>query len=160
MNVQNKLPQTGTPGEIIVTADGKKFICAYYDGAAPGSSVAKGQPVALSVGTTNGTKVGPKIIAIATSTLLQQIIFATAALSAAGWYWFQMKGDFDNGLVTHSTSISAAGKWLKVAAAGATTVYDGSTQGAQCVAVSREATTSGLTAADIYIIGDPVIISA
>jgi hypothetical protein len=159
LDIQTVLNTTGNPGDEIEIAGGKGFIYAYYDGAAPAASVAAGYPLMLTYGATVNNKIGPKVKAVASGTI--RVVVSLQALTVAGWYWFQWKGDLDDALCTGSNSIVANSSVALAVLNGATVfTYQGATWAAASCAMSRGvANLLGGTSTDIYLPGDMIVVA-
>jgi len=84
----------GLPGERVKWPDGREFVWAYYDVSDPAAAhIQAGSVVMLyqDVGGTNNYD--PKVAAVTSAGILvEEHCVTLAALTAAGWYWFQTKG--------------------------------------------------------------------
>jgi hypothetical protein len=136
----------------------KQYICAYWDGATP-AAIAAGSIWALSYDTGANARC-PIVIAPVMRTHRQTIVVAPKDLPvAAGWYWFQIRGEC-NTLCDGGTTDIGIGDYLQIASGAAVLTVDHATvQSYRSVAVAKVAYTSGTAALkSVYLIGDPVFV--
>jgi hypothetical protein len=145
------------------TAD-KKFVLAYYDGAAPASSLVLGEPVVIvpAVGSAANDYGGYKIIAAATCAFGQVVGIVTKPMTAAGYVEVLVEGKFENAQITYSASMSAGGESLKLINGGTTLVYDAAagTITAKTMAVTLMIPAANATTCDVFLPGIPYIVAA
>ena len=151
----------GVPGEHLIVAanDGEReFIRAYWDGSDPAAILA-GQPVAISYDT-GATGYNPLVMQPATLAIYRYIAVATVAITAAGWYWFQIRG-LCEALVDGTTDVGA-GDYLEVINAGTAFVVDHATiRSAVSVASAIDARTADSAAlSTVFLIGDMAQVAA
>jgi len=147
------------PGEKVVWSDGREFIGAYCDaGTLSPATIAQGAPVLIGYDTGDEGN-DPIVIGASTSAIPKQVGVPLEAISVAGWYWFQTKGDCQ-ALVNGALPV-ALGDFLELITATARFVIDdATTRSVQSAAVAREAYAVSATALkDVYLIGDPVQIA-
>ena len=102
----------GEPGEIVEWKDGRSFICAYFDaGTLSPATALKGAALAISFDTGDGVE-SPIAIAVGTLAVYRYIGVALQAITTAGWYWFQIKGECQ--ALVEGTSDVAVGDYLEV----------------------------------------------
>ncbi len=147
----------------ICEVGGKRYICAYWDGgtdAAAPDSIVRGQVVVLgyNTGATSAPK-NPFIITPATEADYQYIAVAPEAYSAAGWYWWQTKGECE-ALVDGDANDVTVGDFLEVLnAATAFTLDHATARSSSSAAVAVDANAGAAALKTVWLIGDPVVVA-
>ncbi len=146
-------------GEICETG-GKKYICAYFDAVSP-ASIAAGDVLAVDYDNADGSR-SPRVSPCAALAVYQYVCVAQSALTVAGWYWFQIKGDCQ--AKVEGTAAVAVGDYLDVKIAISALAFEldhAADRSTGSFAIAREAiAVAGPTVVDVYLIGDRGIIIA
>ena len=131
----------------------KEFIFAYCAAAETRGSVRK-------IVYDGDEETNPTAAAPATETTVYQLVaVATQTTTAAGFQWYQIKGDCE-ALVEGTTDV-AKDDFLEVLTTETSFKKDGTSRTVNSVAIAREAqATNSAVLADIYLLGDRVNIAA
>ncbi len=158
LKLLSTMPQ---PGQIVEIGD-KAYIYAYWDGAAP-AAITQGLPVVIGMDVSGTSTNNPIVIAPATlATVLRQVAIAPQALSAAGWYWWQIKGPC-LASVDGDTVDVAIGNYLEVLNAGTgltANAANPTTRDVTHCAVACEANAGAAALKWVYLLGDKCTVAA
>lgn len=154
---------SGVPGQEVQWQDGRKFIYAYFDaGTLSPATAARGSVLVVSYDT-GSNKRHPIMIGVATSAIYRKVGVAMAAITAAGWYWFQTAGDAQVLCDGTPTDITV-GLFLECLNNTDSLIVDGSpgtTRSVLSIAVAKEAyATNAEAVKNVWLIGDRVNFSA
>lgn len=101
----------------------------------------------------------PSAIAPATLAVYQYVGVATKTTTAAGWQWYQIKGDV-NALVEGTTDV-AVGDYLEVLNTELSFKKDATARSTNSVAIAQAAqATNSAVLTPVYLLGDRVIVAA
>jgi len=168
------LKLNGSPreGGDIINVDGKRYICAYWDGGTDTTTpdtIYKGQVVMIGYdNAASSTDIHNPLVKVPTTLAVPVwIAVAQSIISAAGWYWWQIAGDCE-AKVDGGTADVTANDFLEVTngTPSAFILDHASTRSVGSAAIAIDGNTNAAvlaTAADlctVHLIGIPVCIAA